>query len=131
MFGFTHLCKLAILHSLNLFKPPQPDLICHQVARVLITFAAAFRRVPKNKQREEAFQSRQQVDHVLMFDISLEIKEEDNKVSISSLNDPHSNLYCIDILYIYIIGGLLLAPDYIRQRATTVIPMRFLFHDIV
>lgn len=52
------------------------------MARVLITFAAAFRRVPKSKmgQREEACPSRQPDDLVHLFDISLEIKEEDNKV---------------------------------------------------
>ncbi|KAK4318251.1 hypothetical protein Pmani_010736 [Petrolisthes manimaculis] len=55
------------------------------VARVLITFAAAFRRVPKNKQREEAIQSRPQVDNVLMFDISLEIKEEDSKGNFNAV----------------------------------------------
>lgn len=52
------------------------------MARVLITFAAAFRRVPKSKmgQREESCPSRQPDDLIHLFDISLEIKEEDSKV---------------------------------------------------
>lgn len=54
------------------------------MARVLITFAAAFRRVPKSKmgQREEACRNRQPDDLLHLFDISLEIKEEDSKVQI-------------------------------------------------
>ncbi|XP_063875224.1 rab GTPase-activating protein 1-like isoform X3 [Scylla paramamosain] len=57
------------------------------VARVLITFAAAFRRVPKSKmgQREEACPSRQPDDLIHLFDISLEIKEEDNKGNFNTV----------------------------------------------
>ncbi|XP_066962348.1 rab GTPase-activating protein 1-like isoform X3 [Macrobrachium rosenbergii] len=45
------------------------------VARVLITFAATFRRVPKSKQIKDEKQEGK--EH--FFDISLEIKEEDSK----------------------------------------------------
>ncbi|KAK7066764.1 Rab GTPase-activating protein 1 [Halocaridina rubra] len=45
------------------------------VARVLITFAATFRRVPKSKQVKEQKKEGQEY----FFDISLEIKEEDSK----------------------------------------------------
>nr|XP_045587262.1 rab GTPase-activating protein 1-like isoform X3 [Procambarus clarkii] len=58
------------------------------VARVLITFAAAFRRVPRNKlvkKEVELCQNRQQADHVHLFDISLEIKEEDSKGNFNTV----------------------------------------------
>ncbi|XP_050733709.1 rab GTPase-activating protein 1-like isoform X2 [Eriocheir sinensis] len=57
------------------------------VARVLITFAAAFRRVPKSKmgQREETCHTRQPDDLIHLFDISLEIKEEDSKGNFNTV----------------------------------------------
>ncbi|XP_053631032.1 rab GTPase-activating protein 1 isoform X3 [Cherax quadricarinatus] len=58
------------------------------VARVLITFAAAFRRVPRNKlvkKEVELDQNRQQADNVYLFDISLEIKEEDSKGNFNTV----------------------------------------------
>lgn len=57
------------------------------VARVLITFAAAFKRVPKSmllhKQQEK--QKEKQTDLEFLFDISLEIKEEDSKGNFSHI----------------------------------------------
>ncbi|XP_042229532.1 rab GTPase-activating protein 1-like isoform X2 [Homarus americanus] len=58
------------------------------VARVLITFAAAFRRVPRSKlvkKEEELCQNRQQADQSHLFDISLEIKEEDSKGNFNTV----------------------------------------------
>ncbi|XP_076042421.1 rab GTPase-activating protein 1-like isoform X3 [Oratosquilla oratoria] len=55
------------------------------VARVLGTFAAAFRRVPKSKwkKEEEQNQDKQHAKHEYLFDISLEVKEEDSKGNFS------------------------------------------------
>ncbi|KAG0721039.1 Rab GTPase-activating protein 1 [Chionoecetes opilio] len=57
------------------------------VARILITFAAAFRRVPKSKmgQCEAACPTRQPDDLLHLFDISLEIKEEDSKGNFNTV----------------------------------------------
>ncbi|XP_071518028.1 rab GTPase-activating protein 1-like isoform X2 [Panulirus ornatus] len=58
------------------------------VARVLITFAAAFRRVPRSKlvkREEELCPNRQLADYVHLFDISLEIKEEDSKGNLNTV----------------------------------------------
>ncbi|XP_042874491.1 rab GTPase-activating protein 1-like isoform X2 [Penaeus japonicus] len=73
--GDTH--ETAIFQC-HVFRCQIPEA----VARVLITFAAAFRRIPKSKmikKEEEQHQTRHHSDYEHLFDISLEIKEEDSK----------------------------------------------------
>ncbi|CAL4092407.1 unnamed protein product, partial [Meganyctiphanes norvegica] len=57
------------------------------VARVLITFAAAFKRVPKSMilQKQQEQKKEKQTDLEFLFDISLEIKEEDSKGNFSHI----------------------------------------------
>lgn len=81
-----YLCQIAILIKRKLTVISLSFL---KVARVLITFAAAFRRIPKSKmikKEEEQHQTRQHhSEYEHLFDISLEIKEEDSKVRDSEL----------------------------------------------